>query len=73
MLTTSLQVIYIHQNIPGVLRKGNIYLRRCLVDDMLTLDKVNAILGDHNVDKQISDSKGDVGFLRKLACAIQYD
>lgn len=42
MLTT-LQVIYIHRNVPGVLRK------------------VNEILGDHNVDKQITDSKGDVG------------
>ncbi len=39
------RVIYIHQNVPGVLRK------------------VNEILGDHNVDKQISDSKGDVAYL----------
>lgn len=36
------RVIYIHQNIPGVLRK------------------VNEIIGDHNVDKQMTDSRGDV-------------
>ena len=39
------RVIYIHQNVPGVLRK------------------VNEILGNHNVDKQISDSKGDIAYL----------
>lgn len=39
------RVIYIHHNIPGVLRK------------------VNEILGDHNVDKQITDNKGDVAYL----------
>ncbi|EPE34031.1 NAD(P)-binding Rossmann-fold containing protein [Glarea lozoyensis ATCC 20868] len=39
------RVIYIHQNVPGVLRK------------------VNEILGDHNVDKQTTDSKGDVAYL----------
>lgn len=35
-------MIYIHKNIPGVLRK------------------VNEIIGDHNVDKQMTDSRGDV-------------
>lgn len=39
------RVIYIHKNVPGVLRK------------------VNEILGDHNVDKQISDNRGDVAYL----------
>ncbi|KAI9772970.1 MAG: D-3-phosphoglycerate dehydrogenase 2 [Geoglossum simile] len=39
------RVIYIHNNIPGVLRK------------------VNAILGDHNVDKQMTDSRGEVAYL----------
>ncbi|KAL9625008.1 MAG: hypothetical protein Q9160_000737 [Pyrenula sp. 1 TL-2023] len=39
------RVIYIHQNVPGVLRK------------------VNEILGDHNVDKQMSDSRGDMAYL----------
>ncbi|KAL6900256.1 hypothetical protein GGI43DRAFT_404912 [Trichoderma evansii] len=39
------RVIYIHRNVPGVLRK------------------VNEILGDHNVDKQLSDSKGDLAYL----------
>jgi len=27
------------------------------------LRKVNEILGDHNVDKQITDNKGDVAYL----------
>ncbi|KZF22643.1 3-phosphoglycerate dehydrogenase, hypothetical [Xylona heveae TC161] len=40
-----IRVIFIHQNIPGVLRK------------------VNEILGDHNVDKQMTDSRGDVAYL----------
>jgi len=40
-----LRVIYIHKNVPGVLRK------------------VNEILGDHNVDKQMTDSRGDVAYL----------
>ncbi|KAJ9300297.1 hypothetical protein DTO271G3_2414 [Paecilomyces variotii] len=39
------RVIYIHHNIPGVLRT------------------VNEILGDHNVDKQMTDSRGDVAYL----------
>lgn len=39
------RVVYIHHNIPGVLRK------------------VNEILGDHNVDKQMTDSQGDVAYL----------
>ncbi|KAK4945116.1 D-3-phosphoglycerate dehydrogenase 2 [Elasticomyces elasticus] len=39
------RVIFIHQNVPGVLRR------------------VNAVLGDHNVDKQMTDSRGDVAYL----------
>lgn len=39
------RVIFIHQNVPGVLRK------------------VNEILGDHNVDKQMTDSRGDIAYL----------
>jgi len=39
------RIIYIHRNVPGVLRK------------------VNEIFGDHNVDKQITDSKGDIAYL----------
>jgi D-3-phosphoglycerate dehydrogenase / 2-oxoglutarate reductase len=39
------RVIFIHQNVPGVLRR------------------VNEILGDHNVDKQMSDSRGDVAYM----------
>lgn len=40
-----MQVIYVHRNIPGVLRQ------------------VNKILGDHNVDKQMTDSRGEVAYL----------
>ena len=36
------RVVYIHRNVPGVLRT------------------VNEILGDHNVDKQMTDSRGEV-------------
>ena len=39
------RVIFIHQNVPGVLRR------------------VNEILGDHNVDKQMSDSRGDTAYM----------
>jgi len=39
------RVVFIHQNVPGVLRR------------------VNEILGDHNVDKQMTDSKGDTAYL----------
>lgn len=39
------RVIYIHHNVPGVLRK------------------VSEVLGDHNVDKQMTDSRGDVAYL----------
>ncbi|EFX01407.1 d-3-phosphoglycerate dehydrogenase [Grosmannia clavigera kw1407] len=39
------RVIYVHRNVPGVLRR------------------VNEILGNHNVDKQITDSKGDTAYL----------
>ncbi|KAJ6438711.1 myosin V [Purpureocillium lavendulum] len=48
------RVIYIHRNVPGVLRK------------------VNEILGDHNVDKQISDSRGDVAYLMADISNVQY-
>lgn len=39
------RVIFIHHNVPGVLRR------------------VNEILGDHNVDKQMTDSRGDIAYL----------
>lgn len=39
------RVIYIHQNVPGVLKR------------------VNEILGDFNVDKQMTDSRGDIAYL----------
>ncbi|KPM41658.1 D-3-phosphoglycerate dehydrogenase 2 [Neonectria ditissima] len=49
------RVIYIHHNVPGVLRK------------------VNEILGDHNVDKQISDSRGDVAYLMADISSVKYE
>ncbi|KAJ9611955.1 D-3-phosphoglycerate dehydrogenase 2 [Cladophialophora chaetospira] len=39
------RVIFIHNNVPGVLKR------------------VNQILGDHNVDKQMTDSRGEVAYL----------
>ncbi|KAI0012824.1 hypothetical protein F4779DRAFT_534690 [Xylariaceae sp. FL0662B] len=47
------RVIYIHHNVPGVLRR------------------VNEILGNHNVDKQISDSRGDLAYLMADVSDIQ--
>lgn len=49
------RVIYIHQNVPGVLRR------------------VNEILGDHNVDKQTSDSRGDVAYLMADVSQVRYE
>jgi D-3-phosphoglycerate dehydrogenase len=49
------RVIYIHRNVPGVLRK------------------VNEILADHNVDKQISDSKGDIAYLMADVSNVKTD
>ncbi|KAL6708152.1 D-3-phosphoglycerate dehydrogenase 2 [Coniothyrium glycines] len=40
-----MRVIYIHKNIPGVLRQ------------------VNGILLNHNIEKQMTDSRGDVAYL----------
>ncbi|KAI1261274.1 D-3-phosphoglycerate dehydrogenase 1 [Xylariaceae sp. FL1019] len=47
------RIIFIHQNVPGVLRK------------------VNEILGDHNVEKQISDSRGDYAYLMADVSSVQ--
>ncbi|KAF5026026.1 hypothetical protein F66182_1881 [Fusarium sp. NRRL 66182] len=49
------RVIFIHRNVPGVLRK------------------VNEILGDHNVDKQISDSRGDNAYLMADISNLKYE
>ncbi|KAI8379293.1 uncharacterized protein BYT42DRAFT_531962 [Radiomyces spectabilis] len=43
--TDVVRLLYIHQNIPGVLRS------------------INEILADHNVEKQYSDSKGDIAYV----------
>jgi len=48
------RVIYIHQNVPGVLRK------------------VNEVLGDYNVDKQMTDSRGDVAYLMADISNVQH-
>ncbi|KAI1636925.1 D-3-phosphoglycerate dehydrogenase [Biscogniauxia mediterranea] len=47
------RIIYVHHNVPGVLRK------------------VNEILGNHNVDKQISDSKGNFAYLMADVSDVQ--
>lgn len=53
------RVVYIHHNVPGVLRKGKSTLCRTRIStDISRL--VNEILGDHNVDKQTTDSRGEV-------------
>lgn len=49
------RVIYIHHNVPGVLKR------------------VNEVLGDFNVDKQISDSKGDVAYLMADISDVKLD
>lgn len=41
----AVRILYIHQNVPGVLRT------------------VNQILSDHNIEKQFSDSRGNVAYL----------
>ena len=41
----TVRVLYIHQNVPGVLKT------------------VNNILSNHNIEKQFSDSQGDVAYL----------
>ncbi|KAJ1329423.1 2-oxoglutarate reductase-like protein [Microdochium nivale] len=47
------RVIYIHKNVPGVLRK------------------VNEVLMNHNVDKQITDSRGEVAYLMADVSDVQ--
>ena len=54
------RVVYIHRNIPGVLRGGEFQRRRYPLEVTLT-QLVNAILGNYNVDKQMTDSRGEVG------------
>ena len=57
------RVVYIHRNIPGVLRGGE-FQRCCYPPEVMLMRLVNAILGNYNVDKQMTDSRGEVG--RKL-------
>ena len=56
------RVVYIHHNVPGVLKEGKSDDEQEHYGTILT-SPVNEILGDHNVDKQMTDSRGDVRFL----------
>ena len=53
------RIIFIHRNKPGVLRQGTFDLFQLIGHQGLT-QVVNEILGDHNVDKQMTDSRGEV-------------
>lgn len=53
--TDILQIIYIHKNVPGVLKR------------------VNEIWGDHNVDKTMTDSRGDVAYLMADISGVNQD
>ena len=52
------RVIYIHQNVPGVLGRGKHRMHPAYLPCLTEV--VNAILGDHNVEKQMTDSRGEV-------------
>src|SRR5690349_21035642 len=62
----AMQIIYIHRNVPGVLRKGKCLLALLFRGHLMLTWPVNEILGDHNVDKQITDSRGDVSSILPL-------
>ncbi|RKF59383.1 D-3-phosphoglycerate dehydrogenase 1 [Golovinomyces cichoracearum] len=49
------RVIYIHYNVPGVLRK------------------VNSVLSNHNVEKQITDNRDDVAYLMADISGVKAD
>lgn len=53
------RIIFIHRNKPGVLRQGLFKPDDFSSAEGLTY-AVNEILGDHNVDKQMTDSRGEV-------------
>ncbi|KAH3902715.1 D-3-phosphoglycerate dehydrogenase 2 [Saccharomycodes ludwigii] len=48
----TVRVLYIHKNVPGVLKT------------------VNNILSDHNIEKQYSDSNGDIAYLIADICDV---
>lgn len=48
----TVRVLYIHHNVPGVLKT------------------VNNVLSNHNIEKQFSDSKGDVAYLMADICDV---
>ncbi|CAM0135538.1 unnamed protein product [Umbelopsis sp. WA50703] len=47
--SNTVRVLYIHQNIPGVLKAS--------------ISEINEVFANHNVDKQYSDSKGEIAYL----------
>ena len=48
------RVIFIHQNVPGV------------------LGRVNKVLSEHNVDKQMSDSRGDMAYMMADVSSVKH-
>ncbi|KAI9687534.1 MAG: Phosphoglycerate dehydrogenase ser3 [Bathelium mastoideum] len=49
------RIIFIHRNVPGVLRR------------------VNEILGNHNIDKQTTDSRGEVAYLMADISSVNHN
>ena len=58
----TVKVVFIHHNVPGVLRQGEPPGRARRPSDLTAL-AVNEVLGDHNVDKQMTDNRGEVAYL----------
>ena len=56
----SVRVIFVHKNVPGVLGQGKDLSCLVVEDKVLTDDVVNRILVNHNIEKQMSDSRGEV-------------
>ena len=56
-----IRVIFIHKNVPGVLKKGKPMIS-CPHEPANPIP-VNEILSDHNVEKQMTDSRGEVAYL----------
>lgn len=65
------RVVYIHHNVPGVLREGKFEDKRTYCGIML-MSLVNEILADHNVDKQTTDSRGDVRIIFQILFQEEY-
>lgn len=50
-------------NLPPILREGTVRLCHVHLNQPGVLKSVNNVLGDYNVSKQFSDSKGDIAYL----------